>query len=457
MKKHTTLIILLFISWGTFAQDTLRMNLDQALTYAKQNNLSIKNADLEIEYSKQTVKSIVATGLPQISANGTFIHNLEIASQQLPDFLSPAIYGVLMSEGLVPSGPISLGDPQEVQFGAPSTMVGSVNLQQLVFDGTYFLGLKAAKEYVNMSQLMKENKYIDMVESVQKSYYGVLIAQKNLELMTRNLRSVEKNLREIQQMFDAGVIEKLDVDRMKLSRSTLATQLTSIKGQSDMMLLMFKMTIGMPIQTPLILTGNLRAIEESGMVRSDFELSNRIEYKILERQLKLDSMNVKRFKVGYVPSIYFNMSHQRNSFASAAEFKDLGKTWFPGTNYSVSLNVPVFDGFYKKAKISEASIKLDQNRNQFNDTKNVLAFQITQAELNYNIKKNNLANEELSQNLAREIYKTSAIKFKEGIGSSLELTQADSDRTQAEMRYANALYEMMVAKIELDKALGKIN
>jgi len=91
MKKHTTLIILLFISWGTFAQDTLRMNLDQALTYAKQNNLSIKNADLEIEYSKQTVKSIVATGLPQISANGTFIHNLEIASQQLPDFLSPAI------------------------------------------------------------------------------------------------------------------------------------------------------------------------------------------------------------------------------------------------------------------------------------------------------------------------------------------------------------------------------
>jgi len=362
-----------------------------------------------------------------------------------------------MSEGLVPSGPISLGDPQEVQFGAPSTMVGSVNLQQLVFDGTYFLGLKAAKEYVNMSQLMKENKYIDMVESVQKSYYGVLIAQKNLELMTRNLRSVEKNLREIQQMFDAGVIEKLDVDRMKLSRSTLATQLTSIKGQSDMMLLMFKMTIGMPIQTPLILTGNLRAIEESGMVRSDFELSNRIEYKILERQLKLDSMNVKRFKLGYVPSIYFNMSHQRNSFASAAEFKDLGKNWFPGTNYSVSLNVPVFDGFYKKAKISEASIKLDQNRNQFNDTKNVLAFQITQAELNYNIKKNNLANEELSQNLAREIYKTSAIKFKEGIGSSLELTQADSDRTQAEMRYANALYEMMVAKIELDKALGKIN
>jgi len=456
MKKYPTLIFLLIFGLVSQAQDTMRMNLDQALAYAKENNLSMKNAELEIDYSKQTVKSIVATGLPQVNGNATFIHNLQIASQQLPDFLSPAIYGVLMNEGLIPSGPIQLGDPQEVQFGAPSTMVGSVGLQQLIFDGTYFLGLKAAKEYVTMSQLMKERTYIDMVESVQKSFYGVLIAQQNFRMMKQNLRSVEKSLREIEQMFDAGVIEKLDVDRVKLNRNTLATQLGNLKGQRDLILLLFKMTIGMPIQTPLTLTGDLNQLDQSGMIQAQFEMENRIEYKILDRQLTLDRMNIKRYKVGYIPSIYFNMNYQQNTFASEAEFKDLGKTWYPGTSYNVSLNIPIFDGFYKQAKISESRIKLEQDMNTFEDTKNVLAYQIVQAELNYNIKKNNLENEKMSQTLARDIYNTSLIKFKEGIGSSLELIQAETDKTRAEMQYSNALYELMVAKIELDKALGNI-
>lgn len=458
MKQILVSLLLFSIYATSMAQDTLSMDLPQAIAYAKSNKVSLQNAKLDIDAAEQTVKSIVATGLPQINANGTFIHNIEIASQQLPDFLSPAIYGVLMSEGLIADGPIRVGDPQEVQFGAPSTIVGSVSMNQLVFDGTFFLGLKAAKEFVRVSELLRDQTEIEITETVTKSFYGVLIANENLKQMQSSLATVEKTLSEVQAMYDAGYVEKLDVDRLKLSRSTLSTQVANLKSQNDLVTLLFKYSIGMPVSTPLKLKGDIRSVDAAyGMRLSDADPDNRIELKILRQQLRLDSLDIDRYKVGYVPSIYLNLNHQRNTFASQAEFKDLGKTWFPGTSYSLSLNIPIFDGFYKKAKISEARIKLEQDQNTFNDVRNGLAFQITQAELNYRIKAKTLENEESNRELANEIYNTSLIKFKEGVGSSLELTQAEGDKTQAEMRYMNALYDLMIARIDLDKALGKLN
>lgn len=458
MKQFFAFIFVLIAATATHAQDTLSLDLAQAISYAKSNKTSLKNARMDVDIAEQTVKSIVATGLPQINGNGTFIHNIEIASQQLPDFLSPAIYGVLMNEGLIPDGPIQLGDPQEVQFGAPSTIVGSVSMNQLVFDGTFFLGLKAAKEYVRVSELVRDQTEIELTESVTKAFYGVLIAHENLKQMKTSLSSVEKTLSDIEAMYKNGLVEKLDVDRMKLSRSTLSTQVRNLQSQSDLVLLLFKHTIGMPVNTPVKLKGNLKSVDAAyGMRLTGADPENRIELQILRQQLRLDSLSIDRYKVGYIPSIYLNLNHQRNSFASQAEFKDLGKTWFPGTSYSLSLNIPIFDGFYKKAKISEAKIKLMQDQNTYSDIQNALSLQIAQAELNYRVKTNNLETEEANRDLANEIYNMSLIKFKEGLGSSLELSQAEGDKTQAEMRYMNALYDLMIARIDLDKALGKLN
>jgi len=458
MKKSIIFYILLIVGTVVQAQDTTSLSLEEAIQYAKEHNTSLKNAELDVKYSEQTVKSIVATGLPQVNANASFVHNIQIAAQQLPDFLSPAIYGVLMQEGLIPSRPIQVGAPQEVQFGAPSMMTGSVSMRQLVFDGTFFLGLKAAKQYVNMSELLHQKKEVDITAEVTKSFYGVLIATDNYYLVVNNLRTVEKSLRDIQQMYEAGLVEKLDVDRLKLTRSTLATQVNNLKGQLDLMKMVFKLSIGMPVETPVKLNGNLKQFKNGyGMVQAErFNIENRVEYDILSQQIMLDSMNVRRYKVGYVPNLYLNVSHQQNSFASQAEFTDLGKTWYPGTTYSLNLSIPIFDGLYKKAKISEARIKLEQDKNTLNNTRNAIYTEVAQAELRYATTSNALANEKESRELAREIHRVAEIKFREGVGSSMELAQAESDKTQAEIRYSNALYEFMVAVTELQMALGTL-
>lgn len=431
---------------------TQKLTLNDALNYAAKHNAEIQNATLSVEGSRQEVKSIVATGLPQINASGNFTHNVQIAAMQLPDFISPAVYGVLIQEGLLTPDKFKAGQPQTVAFGAPSSLTAMANLNQLIFDGTYFLGLKAAKQYVKLSELLQENTEVVTMENVTKAYYAALISGQNADLLKESLTSLEKNYLETQALFEAGFAEQLDVDRLAFAKSNLETQINNIAHQKEIMLFMLKVTIGMDVTTPIELTETLK--EPNSPSTANFSPDNRIETKVLRQQLIMDSLNVKRYKVGYFPSISLNASYQQNSFADEAEFKGLGNAWNPGTSYGVNISIPIFDGFYKQAKISQARIDFEKDKNTYRNTLNQLQYQVEQARLNVEIKKRNLENQKKNRSLAKSIYETSKAKFDEGVGSSFELIQAETDRTQAEIAYSNALYELIVANIELDRALG---
>jgi outer membrane protein TolC len=450
MRKLVSIFIG-FWALSTFGQ-TQSLTLDQAIDFALKNNADVQNAKLSVEGSKQEVKSIVATGLPQVSINGNFTHNVQIASQQLPDFISPAVYGVLINEGLLTPDRFQSGQPQTVAFGAPSSITGMANLNQLVFDGTYFLGLKAAKQYVKMSELMQESTEINTVESVKKSFYAALITAQNAELLRESLTNLDKTYEETKALYEAGFVEKLDVDRMAFAKSNLETQINNVVLQEQVLTYALKMVIGMDVKTDVKLIGDIG--EPDKIDANNYSLDSRIETKILQQKLVLDSMNVKRYKVGYLPSLRLTATYQQNTFADEAEFKGLGNQWNPGTSWGVNLSIPIFDGFYKQAKIAQANVDLAKDRNTFIQTQNSLMFQIEQARLNLEMKQQNLENQKNNRTLARTIYETSKIKFDEGVGSSFELIQAETDRTQAEISYSNALYELIVASIELEKALG---
>ncbi|MCB9262936.1 MAG: TolC family protein [Flavobacteriales bacterium] len=451
--RQITILLLCF--WANFAigQQKQSLTLDQAIDYAKQHNTEIQNAKLAIDESRQEVKSVVASGLPQVSVNGNFTHNVQIAAMQMPDFLSPAIYGVLIQEGLLSADKFRAGQPQTVAFGAPSSLTGSVRVNQLVFDGTYLLGLKAAKQYVRVSELMAESSEIAAVENVQKAFYAALMAQENAKLLNSSLVNLDKTLQETTELYNTGFAEKLDVDRLVFAKSNLQTQINNLTTQQDILVYVLKVAMGMPIETELELLGDLISpVVEIGNFNSN--VANRIETKIMAQQLVLDSMQIKRYKVGYYPSLTFNASHQQNSFANEAAFKGLGSSWNPGTMYGFNLNIPVFDGFYKKAKMEQAKIQLMQDQNSFQNVQNQLKFQVEQAKMNLEMKSLNLDNQKKNKDLAASIYHTIKIKFDEGIGSSFELISAENDKIRADMAYTQALYELVVAKIELQTALG---
>ncbi len=450
MKKLVSIAICFWALAG-YGQSQ-KLTLDDAIDYALKHNAEVQNASLSIEGSKQEVKSIIASGLPQVTANGNFTHNVQIAAMQLPDFISPAVYGVLINEGLLPENRFQAGQPQTVAFGAPSSLTAMANLNQLVFDGTYFLGLKAAKEYVRLSELAKESTEISTIQNVKKSYYAALITGQNSDLLQKSLITLEKTYMETRELYEAGFAEKLDVDRLEFAKSNLETQINNMALQKQILLHMLKVSIGMDVNTTLELSGDLN--EPNAINADTYSLESRIETKLMRQQLIMDSLNVKRYKVGYFPTITFNASYQQNSFANEAAFKGLGSTWNPGTTYGFNINIPIFDGFYKQAKISQARIDLEKDKNTFIQTQNQLRFQVEQARLNVSIKRQNLENQKKNRTLAHTIYETSKIKFDEGVGSSFELIQAESDKTQAEIGYSNALYELIVANIDLEVALG---
>jgi outer membrane protein len=448
------LFTLLILGTSAIAEAQEKFTLTQAIEHAKKENTAIKNARLDIKIAEQEVKSVIASGLPQINAGASFMHNIEIPSQVLPDFLSPAIYGVLMDEGLIPSGPINLGASQTVQFGAPSTLSGSVTLNQLVFDGTYFLGLKAAKEYVNVRTLSAERSTIDVIEGVTKTYYLALFADRNVKLMQESRTTIATIHSDMKKMFENGLAEQLDVDRLELALSTLDAQIKTVEASRVLAYKSLKLQMGIPVDQSIELEVTEIETAANNIVETEADLNKRIEHQMLEQAITLDKMNVKRYKVGYIPSVGLQFQHQQNSFASAAEFEGLGKVWNPGTFYVLNLQVPVFDGFYKKAKIQQAKIQLQKDENSLLELSNGLKLQKEQAVLSYQTQSANFDTRTKNKELASSIFNQTKSKFDAGMGSSFELTQAQSDMTTADIGYSNALYQLIVSKVELQKALG---
>ena len=237
MKPFKFILLIAFLSASLFvqAQQVTRLTLDQAVEYAKKNAAELKNAELAIRHSEQEVKSVISIGLPQLTASYNFTHNPQVASLQFPDFISPAVYGVLINEGLLGQDKFRAGESQTVQFGAPSSMTGMVSLNQLVFDGTYILGLKAAKEYVKVSELLMDMSEATLIESVQKAFYGALIGEANLTLINLSYDQLSKTLEDTKVLYSTGYAEQVDVDRLQLRLTRLQAQIRNLELQNTIM------------------------------------------------------------------------------------------------------------------------------------------------------------------------------------------------------------------------------
>ncbi len=439
-----------------FAQGekALSLSLDQALELAKTNNQTLANAQLDIDYAETQVNEIKAQGLPQINGNFGFTHNLEIATQVLPDFISPSVYQVLFAEGVIPPKDFNIGS-FPAQFGVPFTMQGGVGVNQLLFDGTFFLGLKAASEFVNISKLSASKSEIDVREAITKAYYMALISDQNIGQLNESLKNISKLKDETQAMYDAGFAEKLDVDRLVLSVSNLEISINQLQNQAKLAKQLLLNSIGLDVNQEVTLTSTLPSEETAANdLAATFNPENRIEIKLLDQQQELNQLNLKRYKMGYVPSLFGNFNYGGNTFAGEGNFGDLGNEWFPISSYGVSLNVPIFDGFYKKAKTDQVKIDIQKTENTKKQAVLGMNLQVSQAKTNYMNALKSIELQKKSKELAESIYNTTSIKFKEGIGSSFEMINAESELTRARTNYLNALYELNVAKIDLNKALG---
>jgi outer membrane protein len=454
MKKLFILLALVVSAGFIQAQDRQAFSLEDAIDYALQNSLEIKNAQLNVADAKEQVVERRAIGLPQISAGANYQYFIDIPTQILPDFITPSVYGVLFQEGLVEPFNLSTGEGVAAQFGTKHNLTAGVDLSTLIFDGSYFIGLKAAKAYKKYSMEELESTRTNLRYQVVNAYLPTLLITENLRLLDQNISNVEKLLNETRALYKEGFVEQLDVDRLYLSFANLQTERDNLVRQQAVAINALKFTLGYPMDEPLEVTDKIEDLLEEAPaedLEGPVNVAARPEYDVLNSSITLNELNVKLNRAGYLPSLAAFGSYQQSLLTN-----DLSNAeWFPTTVVGLRLNVPIFDGLNKKAKVQRAQIDLEQMQNQRRLFERSVSLEFENAKTNYLNAQQRLNSQEKNMELAQRIYDTTQIKYREGVGSSLELTQAEQSLYQSQQNYIQALYQLLEAKTALDKALGK--
>jgi outer membrane protein TolC len=433
-----------------------KLSLQEAISYGKQNNATIKNARLDELSSKKSVNELLANGLPQANAELSYNHNIDIPVTPLPDFITPSVIGANQAYfGLTPTKQFVPGTPVPVQFGQKNSATASLTIGQLLFDGTFFLGVKAAKEYVKLSTLTTRKSEIDVETDVTKAYYFVLINEERLIQVNKNIGLLEKSLSDLRETYKAGLVEKIEVDRLELSYSNAKIQRDQLKDGITISYQVLKLNMGAKASDSLVLTEKLSNL--SDQLKPNYDLTGgdynkRIEYQMAEQGLLLNKLDRKRYLTGYLPTITAFASIGKNTFST--NFSDLGNQWFPSTIVGGKLSLPVFDGFRKHAQTQKASIAIQKTENLKKNLENAIELERYSAKTTY-LRTNEQVNaQKQNVELAEQIYYRAQLKLKEGVGSSTELLLAETDLKNAQTSYLSAMYDLMIAQINVRKSIG---
>ena len=435
MKKYFAFLSLLSFGISAMAQTTpTTLSLEQAVSYALQQNTTLQNKKLDVEYAKGQVLETASIGLPQINGKIDFNNNLI-----LPVFVFP--------------NPAT-GRNEPIRVGQNFSTTAGISVSQLLFDGTYFLGLKAANQFVEMATQLENLSVAQVKNTVVKSYYLALIAAENLKLIKANYEVINKTYEQTSAMYKAGFAEKLDADRLFIAKSNLETQIKSVENQVEITLKMLKLNIGMDVNTPLTLSDNLEKLYTASDDLSGSEsdiYKYRPEYKVLNKQQELNHLNLKRYKVSMIPSLSAFYNYQTATYSNELKFDP----WFNSSLWGMSLRVPIFSGLNTKAQLDKVGVDILKTENELSNFKQMAGLEVYQAKSKYLLNMESLTLQKQNMNLAQEILNTTSKKYENGLGSNLEVMTAQQDLKTAQTNYLNAIYDVLVAKADLLKALGK--
>ncbi|MFK7798949.1 MAG: TolC family protein [Aureispira sp.] len=446
MKTTSTLLAALFLVVSMQAQTVEEFSLSEAINYAQSNSNSVRDAQLDIARAKADVQEYTAIGIPKVNAKVDYNYYIDIPTQLLPN-----------DAFAFPGAPPPAPGFSEVQFGTRHNLTPSITASTLVFDGSYFVGLKASKGLLSMTKRQADLKVYDIKYNVVQAYLQALLVEENRTVLLLNIENLKKIRFETNAFYENGMVERLDVDRLDLSISNLKVQLETLERQMQLAKNVLKFQMNYPLQDSIVLTESLEdviVLVESDDLEGDIRYDSRIETDILKQTISLNELNVKRFHMGYLPNITAFFTHQQQLQRNDL-FDGDAPGFFPITIVGATLNIPIFDGLDKAAKIKRAKIDVAKFQLQLADLERGIQLEVLNARGNYKNAKERLENQDENLKLAERILETTRIKYREGVGSSLEMTQAEQELYRTQANRLNALYDLVLAKAALDKALGK--
>lgn len=442
---------------------THAFSLQQALDYAKTNNVQVKNALLDIQAQRETNREVTGMAYPQINGFISTTYNPAVATQVIPNFISPATYQVLVNEGVKDGNGNPIQMPGDfgfiaAQFGTKFNAGAGVSLSQIIFDGQVFVGLQARETLIRFSEKNAEITEETIRANVTKIYYQLLASKTQIQLLDANIDMLEKLHHDTRIMYENGFAEKLDVDKLEVQLANLRTEKTGALNQISNGYLSLKVLMGMPVRDSLALTDSLTDDQiKSGMLDAglDFDYTQRKDYQYADLGIALGEYDVRRYKLSKLPTLTLNGNYSKNAMRNRFDFLKKGD-WFDISAITLQLNVPIFTGFAANARIAKAKISLQQSLNQREALKINIDNEIQTAKNNFNTAISTLDYQKKNMQLAETVFQQTRKKFEAGLGSNTEIIQAQTDMKTAQTNYINSLYNAIIARVDFVKATGKL-
>ena len=442
-KIKMTVFFVLAVFLVKAQQNPAEFTLQGAIDYAMKHNANYLNTEADAKYNKYKRNEVLGQGLPQINSSFDVKDNAILPTSLLP--------GIIL-------GPLYAGQFIPVKFGVQYNATAGVSASQLIFNSNYIVGLQASKELMNLSQKNILRSKIETAQNVSKAYYGVLVNRERIKILDLNIARIKTLKDNTSALNQNGFVEKIDVDRLEVGYNNLMTDKEKTLRLVELSETVLKFQMGYDFSQPITLTDNLDktgAEDVQNLVLNDKpDLSKRPEFLVMQSQQKLNELDLKRYRLNYLPTIGAYGSYSQMFQKNSLDFST--KSWYPFAIVGATINIGIFDGLQTNWRIQEAKITLLKTQNSFNQLKQALDMEAQNAAVAYKNALASLQTQKRNIDLAQNIFDVVKKKYEQGIGSSLEVNTAENDLQQAQTNYYNVLYDLIVAKIDYQKATGTL-
>lgn len=443
MRKYIYGVFVFFFTGYIIAQEKeMSLSMQEAIDYAIKNSYDNKVSLNDIEAAKKKKWETTTIGLPQINGKVDYQNWLKRQVSFLPAEFTGGEPGTF----------------EPVTFVPEQTMNASVTLSQLIFDGSYLVGLQSAKTYLKISEQAKEKTELATREAVINAYGNVLVTEKSIEILEKNKEVLEKNLNETQKTYDNGLTELENVEQLQITLGNVESNLRNAKRLKEIAYQMLNVSLGNSIETKLTLTSTLDNLvidnTDLSLLATQFNIDNHIDFKIAQNDRESKRLLMKLEQSKALPSLSAFINYGANANSDDFNFLDSNQKWFDYSLFGVSLNVPIFSSFGRSSRTAQAKIALENADIRLEEAKQKLNLQVERAKSEYQLGIENYETAKKNLALAERIEKKQQVKFFEGISSSFDLLQAQNQLYTQQNNYVQSMLNVIAKKAQLENALN---
>lgn len=444
----------------SFAQKTEKLTLNESIKKALQNNTNILNSKLDLKIAQKKIWEITAMGLPHINLKSSYQHLFVVPTLSFPGTqLSKTRMPIDMNTGLGTISELQLESGENIylnnvagspiELGVKNNITADLTVSQLIFSGSYFVGLQATKVYHNLAKQSDEKTRLDVIETVVNTYHMLQLAEESRKILTQNLENINKTLYEITEMNKQGFLEKTDVDQLEVTANSVRNVMNQIDSNLDMGYRLLKIQLGMEDSTKIELTDEMESndslIETSmHLTAEQFNIENNTDYKLIQSSEKVAKLELNLSKSNYFPTItgFYNHNEQLNT--SAFNFA-------PRDVVGINLSIPIFSSGERLSQVSQKRMAFEKAQNTREFVSKSILMQASQYQNDVKLKLEKYLNQKKSKELSEDIYQRTIEKYKQGMASSMDLMTIQNQYLTNLTNYYQSIYDLQGAKSKLEK------